>query len=415
MLIVAIFVALLFVYALLSKRVSETPLTAPILFTAAGMVLSPAWEHIVAAGMNATIFLHLAELGLVLLLFTDASRTDLKVLREIGTLPGRLLSVGMLLTILLGAVAALVIFPKFSLWEAGILAAILAPTDAGLGQVIVSSQRVPMRIRQALNVEAGLNDGLSVPFMLFFMTIAAAKIEGGAASLLQFMGDQLGLGIVVGAAIGLIGGWLLRVAVRGGWVAESFQQIGVVTLPLLCMLVAEMVDASMFIAAFVAGLAVQIPFKEASKHSVEFTEEWGQLFNLVVFFLFGMVVVRDWREFTVRMWIYAAVSLTVVRMLPVWVSLLGTKLSRPTVIFMGWFGPRGLASIVLGMVYLEKELQLPSEPKVRLIVMATVLLSIFAHGLTAMPGIGIYERKLAELPASAPERRDEPQTSTAHA
>lgn len=414
MTIAAIFIALLFVYALLSKRVSQTPLTAPILFTAAGMVLAPAWQHLANAGMNATIALHLAEIGLVLLLFTDASQTDLKLLRDIGTLPGRLLSVGMLLTILLGAIAALVVFPTFSLWEAGILAAILAPTDAGLGQVIVSSRRVPMRIRQALNVEAGLNDGLSVPFMLFFMTIAAAKIEGGGASLLTFMGEQLGLGIVVGAAIGLIGGWLLRVAVRSGWVADSFRQIAVVTLPLLCMLVSGKVDASMFIAAFVAGLAVQIPFKEAGRHSLEFTEDWGQLFNLIVFFLFGMIVVRDWHQFTATAWIYAVLSLTVVRMLPVWVSLMGTKLSRTTVLFMGWFGPRGLASIVLGLVYLEQELHLPGEPKIRVIVMATVLLSIFAHGLSAMPGISIYERKLAALPDSAPERADELSSSAAH-
>jgi len=172
---------------------------------------------------------------------------------------------------------------------------------------------VPIRVRQALNVEAGLNDGLSVPFLLFFMAIAAAKIEGGAASLLQFIGEQLGLGVVVGAAVGLIGGWLLRTAVRGGWVAESFQQIAVVTLPLLRLLLAEMVDASMFIASFVAGLAIQIPFKEAGQHSVEFAEGWEQISNLAVFLMFGMVVVRDWSQFTPASWVYAVLSLTVVR------------------------------------------------------------------------------------------------------
>jgi NhaP-type Na+/H+ or K+/H+ antiporter len=402
----AIFVSLLFVYALLSGRASQTPITSPLLFTVAGMAMSPFWMHVTAAGMTPNVFLRLAEVGLVLLLFTDASHTDLTVLRRIGNLPGRLLSTGMLLTILLGGIVARLVFPSLSIWEAGILSAILAPTDAGLGQVVVSSPRVPMRIRQALNVEAGLNDGLSVPFLLFFMALAAAKIEGGAASLLQFIGDQLGLGVIVGIAVGLIGGWLLRIAGRRGWIAESFQQIAVVTLPLLCLLLAEMVDASMFIASFVAGLAVQIPFKDAGKHSVEFAEEWGQIFNLAVFFMFGMVVVRDWQQFTLSSWVYAILSLTLVRMLPVAIALFGTRLSVPSVLFMGWFGPRGLASIVLGLVYLEQELHLSSEPTIRAAVMVTVVLSIFAHGLSAMPGISIYARNVAVLNLSAPERQE---------
>jgi NhaP-type Na+/H+ or K+/H+ antiporter len=406
MMAAAIFVSLFFIYALLSRRLSETPLTAPILFTAAGMVISPAFVHVARAGVTPTVFLRVAELGLVLLLFTDASRTDLNVLRSIGTLPGRLLSVGMLLTIILGAVAARLVFPGLSLWEAGILAAILAPTDAGLGQVVVSSPRVPIRIREALNVEAGLNDGLSVPFMLFFMTLAAAKVEGSAASLLQFIGEQLGLGILLGIAIGMFGGWLLRVASRREWMAERLQQIAVVALPLFCLLFAEMVNASMFIASFVAGLAVQIPFKEAGEHSVEFAEEWGEIFNLAVFFMFGMVVVRDWTQFTPACWVYAILSLTVVRMLPVAIALIGTKLSAASVVFMGWFGPRGLASIVLGMVYLEEELHLPGEPKIRVLVMTTVVLSIFLHGLSAIPGINIYSRNVAALDSSAPERQE---------
>jgi len=400
------FVGLLFVYALLSRRLSETPITAPILFTAVGMLVSPKWEYVVGAGVTASVFLRGAELGLVLLLFTDASRTELAVVRSIRTVPGRLLSAGMLLTIILGTLAARLVFPGLSLWEAGILGTILAPTDAGLGQVVVSSPRVPKLIREALTVEAGLNDGLSVPFMLFFMALAAAKIEGGPTALLQFIGEQLGLGILLGIAIGLVGGWLLRVARRRKWMGEAFQQIAVVAMPLFCMLFAEMVDASMFIASFVAGLAVQIPFKEACKHSVEFAEEWGQLFNLAVFFLFGMIVIRDWAQFTPSCWIYAILSLTIVRMLPVALALIGTGLSRGSVVFMGWFGPRGLASIVLGLVYLEQELQLPGEPTIQLAVIVTVVLSIFLHGLSAMPGIALYSRRIAALEASAPEHQE---------
>ena len=287
------------------------------------------------------------------------------------------------------------------------MGAILAPTDAGLGQIIVNSPRLPMRIRQALNVEAGLNDGLSVPFLLFFIALAAAgTTEGHAMHLPRFIMEQLGVGAVVGLVVGLIGGRLLDLARRRGWMAESFQQIGVVGLPLLCLAASEMLDASMFIAAFVAGLAVQIGFKEAGKRSVEFAEEWGQLLNLSVFFLFGIVVVRNWSQVSVADWLYALLSLTVVRMLPVAIALIGTRLSAATVIFMGWFGPRGLASIVLGLVYLEHEMHLPGETTIKLAVMVTVVLSIFAHGVSAMPGINLYERKIAPLDAAVQKHHE---------
>ena len=159
----------------------------------------------------------------------------------------------------------------------------------------------------------------------------------------------------------------------------------------------------MFIAAFIAGLAVQIGFKEAGRHSVEFAEEWGQLLNLGVFFFFGMIAVRDWRQFGTASWAYALLSLTLVRMLPVAIALIGTRLSPASVIFMGWFGPRGLASIVLGLVYLEQEMHFRGEPTIQFAVTATVLLSIFAHGLSAMPGISLYASKVKSLAAGAPE------------
>jgi sodium/hydrogen antiporter len=403
MILIAIFVVLIFFHSLVSARLARTIVTAPIVFTGAGMVAFLCMPELRERQANFELWLRVAEAGLVLLLFTDASRTDLQVLKNIRNLPVRLLSTGMLLTILLGGLCALVVFRQLSIWEAGILAAILAPTDAGLGQIIVNSPRVPMKIRQALNVEAGLNDGLSVPFLLFFIALASRGAEGGHASLPRFILEQLGYGALVGLGIGLIGGWLLGMAHQRKWMAHSWQQLGVVALPLLCLLASEAVGASMFIAAFVSGLAVQVRFKEASRHSVEFTEEWGQLFNLSVFFLFGLLVARAWSQFQWTNWLYAVVSLTVVRMLPVAISLIGTRLSRVTALFMGWFGPRGLASIVLGLVYLEQEANLPGENIIRLTVMATVLLSIFAHGFSAAPGIGLYARKISLLPVGAPE------------
>ena len=409
--IVVIFVSLIYLYSLVSRRLEQTVITAPILFTVAGMLtyLSVSTRQSLRwlpNGENgAGYFLHVAEVGLVLLLFVEASRTDWRVLNSIRNLPARLLSAGMLLTILLGGLAAVAIFHQLTVWEAGILAAILAPTDAGLGQIIVNSERAPLRIRQALNVEAGLNDGLSVPFLLFFFALAAAGEEGTRASLTEFIVEQLGYGMLVGGGIGLVGGWLIGLTWRSKWMAESSQQLGVVALPLLCLLFSAAIGASMFIAAFVAGLVFQVGLKGTARHEVEFTDEWGQLINLAVFFLFGMVVASDWAHFTWTHWLYACLSLTVVRILPVAVSLVGTRLHPATVLFMGWFGPRGLASIVLGLVYLEMEPHLPGEETIRLTVIATVCLSIFAHGLSAVPGLNLYARKMKQLPAAAPEHQ----------
>jgi NhaP-type Na+/H+ or K+/H+ antiporter len=403
--LLTVFIVLLFLYSLASHRLERTIVTAPVLFTAAGGAVWLLMPDQLGARATPSVFLHLAEIGLVLLLFTDASKTDLSVLGSIRALPTRLLSVGMLLTILLGALAALLVLPGLSIWEAAILAAILAPTDAGLGQVIVNSPRVPMSIRQALNVEAGLNDGLSVPFLLFFIALAVSGGGDGEASLMEFVVEQLGYGALIGGAIGLAGGAALGWAVRRRWMAESHERLGAVALPLLCLLASEHVGASMFIAAFVAGLAVQIGFPQAGRRSVEFTQEWGELVNLSVFFLFGMVVARSWPELGLPAAVYALLSLTAVRMLPVAIALVGSRLSAASVLFMGWFGPRGLASIVLGLVYLEEEARLPGEPVIRVAVIATVALSVFAHGFTAMPGIRLYERELAALPADAPELR----------
>jgi sodium/hydrogen antiporter len=403
MTLLAIFVALVFLHSLVSARLERTIVTAPIVFTMAGML-----AFFVAPEMRGhhgppEWFLKVSELGLVLLLFSEASHIDLGVLKKSPMLSVRLLSTGMLLTILLGGVGALLVFPTMTLGEAGILAAILAATDAGLGQTIVNSPRVPIKIRKALEVEAGLNDGLAVPFLLFFMALAGGGTEGGRVRLAPFIGEQLGYGVLVGVGLGLAGGWLLGAAERREWVARSWLQPGMVALPLLCLLVSDAVGASMFIAAFVAGMAMQIGSRGFSKHSVMFAEHGGQLVNLFVFFLFGVMTARAWPQFRWTHALYAILSLTVVRMVPVAVAVAGTGLSRATVLFLGWFGPRGLASIVLGLVYLEQQERTSTEPAIRLAVMATVLGSIFAHGLSALPGTEMYARKVKALPPDAPE------------
>jgi len=403
--VLALFVLLVFGYSLVSEQV-ERVATAPIVFTLAGFVAPLLVPELRSSEYFLRHYLWVAEAGLVLLLFTDATRTDLALLRKIGNLPARLLGPGLLLTVVLGAVAALLVLGQLTFWEAAILAAILAPTDAGLGQVIVESPRVPARIREAINVEAGLNDGLSVPLLLFFMAMLEAREGGASSSLLRFVGEQLGYGVLVGAGIGLVGGWLIARASRLGMVAALWVPRAVVALPIFCALASEAVAASMFIAAFVCGLTVQRSYPDAGEHAVEFSEQWGQLFNLAVFFLFGVAVERSASQLEPAYFLYGALSLTVVRMLPVALSLYGTGLARATALFIGWFGPRGLASIVLGLVYIEQEIHTPGETAIHGAVIATVLMSILLHGLSARPGISWYAGKVAALPATAPERSE---------
>lgn len=403
MIFLAVFVMTVFLYCLVSKLLERTVFTAPILFTLAGMSLFSVPPTTIDQEIKNQGFLLVAELGLVMTLFTDAARISLRELSSNWDLPIRLLTVGMLLTIMVGATGAALVFPGLSWQEAGILAAILAPTDAGLGMVIVNSPLVPARIRQALNVEAGLNDGLSVPFLMCFIAMVLEPDQGAGAVLSHYIGEQIGYGSLIGFVIGAGGGWLLMQAVHKKWMDGALQQMGLVSIPLLCLLASEATGASMFIAGYVAGLAAQLGFPDVGRRSVEFTETWGQLVDFFVFFLFGIIVARAWAQLEPVHFLYALFSLTLVRMLPVALALLGSGLSHSTVLFMGWFGPRGLASIVLGLVYLEQEINLPGETTIKFAIIATVLLSIFAHGLSALPGIAFYSRKIVRLDQAATE------------
>lgn len=403
MIIALAFILLVFAYSLVTERLERSLLTAPMLFTLGGILLFLAAPTLVESEEDGKIFLTLAEVTLVLLLFVDATRIDLRVLRGNQSLPARLLVIAMPLTIFLGALVAKLVIPQLSLWEAGILAAVLAPTDASLGEAVVKNPRVPLRIRQALNVEAGLNDGLAVPFLLLFISLAQAPSGQAGRDLLGFVAEQLGFGLLIGLAIGLLGGWLLAKARQQGWTREAYEQLGLLALPLLCLIVAEPFEASPFIAAFSAGLVLKLVYRAADEQVVGFSDQEGHLLSSFIFFFFGLIAARVWGSLTPAVVLYAFLSLTLVRMLPVAISMVRTRLSAASLLFMGWFGPRGLASIVLGLVYLEQEALLPGEPLIVAAVTATVLLSIFAHGLSAAPGIKRYARTAENLEADAPE------------
>jgi NhaP-type Na+/H+ or K+/H+ antiporter len=272
-------------------------------------------------------------------------------LRQNEGLPLRLLGIGMPLTIVLGTVVAALVLTNLTFWEAAIVATVLAPTDAALGQAVVSNPRVPVRVRQALNVEAGLNDGLSVPFLALFLTLAVAEEELQPASYwIRFALEQIGLGALVGLGVGLGGGWLVSQASKRGWMTDSFQRLALLALALIAWALADQIGGNGFIAAFVGGLAVGPTVEHVGERLIRFTESEGQLLNLSVFFIFGVLVIGLIQPLSWDVALYALLSLSVIRMLPVALSLLGTHLRGVSVLFMGWFGPRGLASIVLGLI-----------------------------------------------------------------
>src|SRR3954471_21555720 len=376
--------ALLIAYAMVSRRLERLNVSGAMFFTTAGLLVGPVLGLLDLKVHGEQVKL-LAEITLTLVLFADASRISLRALRHEFAVPLRLLAIGLPLTILAGALVGAVVIPGVSLAEALVLAIVLACTDAALGQAVVSDERVPSRIRQGLNVESGLNDGLCVP--LFFIAIAIAETDAGTASAhsaAKLVFEQLGYGLVGGVVAGAVGGIALRLAGRR-LVEPHWRQILSLACALLAAGIASALGGSIFIAAFTGGFLFGVLRGDAAAEVTYLVDEGGELFSAVTFIVFGAVVlgpVLD--EITWQVVVYALLSLTVVRMLPVALAMLGTGARRPTVAFVGWFGPRGLASIVFAVILLD-EAKLPHLHALLLAITVTIALSVYAHGLTARP------------------------------
>jgi len=404
---IIIFSIVIFIYSLLSHRIEGSMVTAPMIFVAIGMLVSPEGIDIVSIGADNEIILAFAEIALVLILFSDAARIDFHKLKGNWSYPSRLLGIGLPLTIFLGAVIAILCFTDLALPEAALIGVILAPTDAGLGQVIVNSPKVPARIRQALNVESGLNDGGAIPFFAFFLVLAdAEKANLPASQWVVFAFEQIGLGILVGLIVGLVGGYLVHQAREKGLMTGRFEWIGFLALAVISYVAATSVGGSGFIAAFVGGLATTLTGRGVGESMIEFTSTEGEIFSLGVFFIFGIIAAGLIPGITPLVILYVILSLTLIRILPVAVSLIKTGLHSESVLFMGWFGPRGLASIVLMLIMLNIATDIPGLQTIAVVVSATVLFSVFAHGISANPAITWYARKMASLPADAPELKE---------
>ena len=407
----AIVAALIFGWGALSARLERFDVTAPIIFVLAGLLLTHGPLAVLGVAPSNELIKELAEFTLALVLFSDASRVGLHELRVDAGLYVRLLGVALPLTIGLGTVLALALAGT-NIWLALLVGAALAPTDAALGAGMIASPVVPARIRRLINVESGLNDGIATPFVSVALAGAATAGEvaghGPAAAI-----AELGLGVVVGVAAGGAGGLLVNAARKRGWVAEGFAGPAVLGLAVCAYASSVALHGNGFIAAFVGGLAFGTTAGRRGEPLVPFVEESGALVSLLVWLAFGAVAVAPAVE--VLNWqivLYAVLSLTVIRMAPVAVALVGSGLDRATIALVAWFGPRGLASVVFALLALE-ELGNPTAGHAVAVITFTVLLSVVLHGVTAEPLAARYARLLARRTADQagaqvpdmPERR----------
>ena len=380
----AIVAALLFGYGMLSARLERFDVTAPIVFVLAGVLLTHGpLTPLGITPSNGTVKV-LAEATLVLVLFSDASRVGLRDLRADAGLCLRLLGIGLPLTIGLGALLALALFPGLTGWLALVIGAALAPTDAALGAGMMVNPAVPARIRRLINVESGLNDGIATPFVLIALAGAGTAAHEHTVGPAEAVAELL-LGVLIGVAVGGVGGYLVRVARRREWAAEGFAGPAVLALAACAYASSLALHGNGFIAAFVGGLAYRALSGHRGERLVPFVEEAGGLVSLLVWLAFGAIaVVPALRALSWATAGYAVLSLTVIRMVPVALALAGGRLGWRAVAFIGWFGPRGLASVVFALLALE-DLGRATAARPVAVIAFTVLLSVVLHGLTAEP------------------------------
>jgi NhaP-type Na+/H+ or K+/H+ antiporter len=391
----AILAVFVLVYSATAGGLERTPISGALVFTAFGLLVGPLGLGWLDLDVDAEGLRTLAEVTLALVLFTDASNSDLSVLKKTVRIPRRLLLLGLPLTIVLGFGIGVVLFGDLSLFEIAILATLLAPTDAALGKAVVTNEAVPANIRQGLNVESGLNDGICVPILFVFLALAAGSAgeQSTTALALGLVAEEIGIGVLVGVSLTLLGAWLLKLCASRGWITESWRQLPVIVLAVSCFAVAQVIGGSGFIAAFVGGLLFGAVAKEQKHGLLLAAEGTGDTLALLTWVVFGVAVVgHTIDQMSWEVLLYAVLSLTVVRMLPVFLSLAGTQLRTDEKLFMGWFGPRGLASIVFAVIVLNEHL--PGGDTIVLTAVCTIVLSILAHGLTANPLVGVLAARL---------------------
>jgi len=402
---IVILAVFILIYSSVAGAVERTWISGAIIFTAFGLLIGPVGLDLISFKADREAIRTLAELTLALVLFTDAAGADMGVLRKTEALPTRLLLIGLPLTILLGFGVAAFFFQELSLLEVAMLATMLAPTDAALGKAVVTNETVPDAVRQGLNVESGLNDGICVPILFVFLALAMGKsAEGGPWQLaMMLVAKEIGIGLAAGLLLTVMAGWLLKFAWRRHWLTETWIQIPIVALALTCFAAAQLLGGSGFIAAFSGGLLFGALAKKHREEFLRAAEGTGDTMALITWVIFGAAVVSHaLGHFSWVILLYAILSLTLIRMLPVFFTLAGLGVSTEGKLFMGWFGPRGLASIVFAVILLNANV--PNSGSIAMIVTCTIILSIILHGVSANPWARGYGERSRRTQGAASAR-----------
>jgi len=366
----------------MARRLEQTPITQPIIAVTLGIVLGTPLLGVAEIELADEVVVGLTEATLALLLFSDAAAIDSKRVRSFVSLPARLLLISLPLVIILGTLVTRLLLSELSWAESALLATMLAPTDAALGQAVVTNPRVPERIRETLDIESGLNDGLVVP-VFFTVVLVVEGEEIGVGEVIGEAARSIGVGAAVGLVLGGIIGWLFKRS-AGEWSSPDSLRLGAVGVIGLVFVAAVETGGNAFIAAFVAGLALRAAGGKSATEWRGLPEDLGVLGAFAVFVIFGASFVEPaLSAISFAVVVCAIVTLTVGRMLPTAISLIGTGLKPPTVAFLGWFGPRGLASVLFGLLLLEEGGDAKSP--FFAVVTIVVLLSVYLHGLTAAP------------------------------
>jgi NhaP-type Na+/H+ or K+/H+ antiporter len=386
--ILALFV---FLYSLIAGRIERSAISGPIMLVAAGIIMGPTvlgWFE--GAEIREQLRL-LADLTLALILFVDAANADLAVLKKRYQIPLRMLLLGLPGVIALGIGFALVLFDALTFFEAAILATMLAATDAALGKAVITDQSVPASIREGLNVESGLNDGLCVPILFIFIALALNSINNAsdAVAPLLLVLQEIGIGLLVGVGLASTGALLLKYFSRRGWVTEVWMQATVAALALACFAIAQEFHGSGYVAAFTGGIVFGFLAGESTHKYVLAAEGVGETLAVLTWLLFGVAILGQLAGLiTWKVVLYGVLSLTIVRILPMYVALAGSGETIRTRLFLGWFGPRGLASIVFAVIVLDTGL--PGAEMMSIVVACTVLFSLIAHGVSARLANYVY-------------------------
>ncbi len=380
-------------YALFSNKFQKWAITGPMIFTACGLLIGEKGLTVLNLESHLNIIEILAELTLMLVLFSDANKVSFKYLAKYKKYPIRLLLIAFPLCMVFGVLVGLPILKGLGLWEVALVAAILAPTDAALGKYLVGNKNIPSRVRDTINVESGLNDGLALPFVLLFGFMAqktSSNIESGLV--LMFILKQLVLGPLAGYIIGKYGAKLINFSAEKKLISPGFDGIFALSLAGFSYAAADFIGGNSFVAVYFTGLFFGNFVKRPSKFIMEFTESEGQILTLLTFIVFGAIIPLALYKIEISWVLYAILSLTVVRMIPTALSVIGSKPKPINVLLVGWFGPRGVASI-LYLVMVKSKFQIENMFLIAQVVMLTIFLSIFLHGLSAIPIVKYYPKE----------------------